>query len=141
MKKLFAILLLPILVFPLWFMDNGQLFGLLTESDITVVVDIINVLIVPIWIAVVGFVCCRDNPFSFYCKVVTVSFFILVSSLFIGYAGWGLSTGKFLHPDEETVSLVMDEFFLSFALYFGLFLFFLFLRWLRKYKLFHNAGL
>lgn len=122
MKKIFSVLFFSVAGFAVWFMGNFHIFGVLVRTESLMVPHVILIFINPIYLAVICFYFCRSDNLHFICKNIALSVFAMILSIFIGYAGWGVSSGRFLNPDWGTIYVLKYELLIGCLFYLLLYL-------------------
>lgn len=138
MRKLSYVLIFSVAVLPVWFLGDFQVFGVLFRKDSSIVPYITILLINPIFLAVINYIYLTNNSFYSIFKNVLASIIFMIISVFIHYAGWGLSTGKFFHPDWGTVYVLKYAFLFGCLLFLILLLGSVLFRSLRKKRRLQN---
>ena len=74
---------------------------------------VIGTIVVPIYLIIISTKFLNDFSANNYFIMLTIMLVITVAVSIIGYVNWGVTTGKLLNPDSETVYITKLEIIIS----------------------------
>lgn len=95
-----------ILFLPFWFMGKGT-------GNTALIELVVGALIIPIYLIIISFKFVDKISMGRFVTVLLLMIGITVIGNLISYCNWGISTGKLLTPDSETVLIAKMQIIIS----------------------------